>query len=657
MGQHRIYRPDVDGLRAVAVLSVVLYHFGLDSLPGGFAGVDIFFVISGFLITSIVQREIVEGRFTLGGFCRRRVRRILPALLVVVTASLLAGFFLLMPGDYEGLGWQAALSLTGMSNVYFRLKTGYFDQAAEMLPLLHTWSLAIEEQFYLVWPLWLTLVARVAGQRRYFAGLAVAGAGIVSLIVAAHWVATAPATAFYSPFARAWELALGGLLVFMPALRWRWISEAAALIGCVLIGWTLVTLKSSDPFPGLGALAPCIGSALVIWPRDAPTLPGRILSLRMLVGIGLVSYSLYLWHWPILVFYRHYNNGLMPDTATSLAMLVVTLSISVASWRFVERPFRRPGAMTGRTVRIALWAAAGVALAGLAIVSVAGVPERVPESVRGMESLDAMWAWNCPRSLHIPNWGDACQFGADWATAGTKAFLWGDSHAEHLAPVLESVAGDRSFVLARTCPAFVDTSFVVDNEADPDYAAMCGRYKAVALGYLAAHPDIELIVLAASWSWLLDYLHLPQAAPGNRDETARVMALGLKSLIAEIAAPGRRIVLVGDVPGFPGSGSALCSVPPPRIILRQPCSSDTAGQSQAQFMAKQGAVLDIFDAIAHDNPEVLVIHTGAAMCATGQCITTLNGEFLYRDNGHVRRNLASGTLRALAQLLGLDRLP
>lgn len=657
MGQQKNYRPDIDGLRAVAVLSVVLYHFGLDKLPGGFAGVDIFFVISGFLITSIVQREIVEDRFTLSGFYRRRVRRILPALLVVVVTSLMAGFFLLMPGDYEALGWQAVLSITGMSNVYFKLKTGYFDQAAEMLPLLHTWSLAIEEQFYLVWPIWLAFVAWVAGRRLHIAGIAVAGAAIVSLILAAYWVANAPVTAFYSPFARAWELAVGALLVFMPPLRQRWMSEGAALIGCVLIGWALVALTASDPFPGLGAVAPCIGAALVIWPRPNQTLPARVLSLRPLVAVGLVSYSLYLWHWPILVFYRHYNNGLMPDTEIAVALLLVTLAISVLSWRFVERPFRRLGATAGRTVRIVLSASACVAVAGMVLAGTSGLPARVPESVRGMESLDAMWAWDCPHSVEIPDWGKACQFGADWTTAANKGFLWGDSHAEHMAPVLESVAGDNGFILARSCPAFVDAGFIVDNDSVPGYAAMCDRYKSVAVSYLATHPDIKLIVLAASWSFLLPKLHLPQAKAGDVDKAASTMAQGLNSLIAEIASPGRRIVLVGDVPSFHGSGSALCSVLQPKIIQRDPCSSDTAGASQDQFMAEQGMVIEMFDAIARDNPAVSVIRTGAAMCATGQCITTLNGEFLYRDAGHIRRNLRPDTLRALAQLIGFELPP
>jgi len=650
------YRSDIDGLRAVAVLSVVLYHFGFPALTGGFVGVDIFFVISGYLITAIVQRELAEGTFTLGGFYRRRVRRILPALLAVVGASVVAGFFLLMPGDYTGLGWQAALSVTGMSNVYFKLRTGYFDQAAEMLPLLHTWSLAIEEQFYLVWPLWLAGASWLAGRRPKITGLAVAGAAAVSFIVAIWWVGTAPVQAFYSPFSRAWELALGALIVFLPILRGRLTSELATLTGALLIGWTVFTLTSSDPFPGLGALAPCLGAALLIWPRERLTLVGRVLSLRPMVLIGLISYSLYLWHWPILVFYRHYNNGLMPNSWTAAVLIAATFAMSLLSWRFIERPFRRPMAMGGRAVRAILSASAIIVMIGLGLVATSGVGARIPDSIRGMESLEAMWRWDCPRHQAIADWGNACQFGAAWDQAAPKAFLWGDSHAEHIAPLLESVSGAAGYVLARTCPAFVDTTFVVEHDNDPGYADTCARYKAVAIKYLKNNPDISLVVLAASWTPLLDHLHRGGQPIGSRADTLELMVAGLRALIEEIAAPGRRIVLVTDVPIFPGSGASLCSAPDPKIIQRQACSVDTRGLSRDQFMSSQGVVVAAFEQFAHNLPGVSVVPTGPAMCESGECITVLEGEFLYRDQGHIRRNLRPETTLALTRLLGLDLL-
>ncbi|MDB5505947.1 MAG: hypothetical protein JWR75_585 [Devosia sp.] len=334
------HRKDIDGLRAVSVLAVILYHFGF-GLPGGFVGVDVFFVISGYLITSIIYREMANGRFSIAGFYDRRIRRILPATLFVILCTLVAGYFILLPADYAGLGSSAVAASVGASNIFFWLNTGgYFDEATDLLPLLHTWSLGVEEQFYLLWPLCLLLIFRIFGSNRLWPLLFLTAVLVASLAASIIITPTDQPQAFYLLHSRAWELALGGLLVFLPALRPRLISELAPLVGLGLIAAALTLFTSETPFPSYSALLPCVGAALILWPADRQSLGSRLLSLPPLPFIGAISFSAYLWHWPLLVMYRHYGSTELPAQGERLALAVATLGVAAASWKWIERPFR-----------------------------------------------------------------------------------------------------------------------------------------------------------------------------------------------------------------------------------------------------------------------------------------------------------------------------
>ncbi|NOT40687.1 MAG: acyltransferase, partial [Alphaproteobacteria bacterium] len=296
------YRPDVDGLRTIAVGTVILFHGKLGIFPGGFVGVDVFFVISGFLISSILLGEIAHGRFSLAGFYERRIRRILPALITVLAAVMVAGALFFSPQDYVTLAKSAKAAALFYANFHFERQAGYFMPEAETQPLLHTWSLAVEEQFYLIAPLFLWAIARL--QRRWQIA-AVVAAFVASLAFSVWGTAQGDSSAFYLPYSRAFELLLGTMLAMglFPAFRSSVVAEAVGAAGLAMIAVAVLFFSASTPFPGYAALLPCVGAAFIIASGARhSTVVARLLSTPAMVFTGKISYSLYLWHWPIFVF-------------------------------------------------------------------------------------------------------------------------------------------------------------------------------------------------------------------------------------------------------------------------------------------------------------------------------------------------------------------
>jgi len=307
---------EIDGLRSIAIVPVLLYHTGWSWMPGGFVGVDIFFVISGYLITRLLLTEIAAGRFSLWGFYERRARRIMPALLLVILCTAVVAGLIMVPPDLNLFARSLIWTILFASNIYFSFNTGYFDAPAESYPLLHTWSLALEEQFYLFFPLLLWGLARLITLR--WTIWIVAMLAFLSLALSVVASPVQPTLSFYLPLTRSWELWLGSLLAFgvVPDFRLRPLREILAIISLGLIGWTIFTLPSGTPFPGWIALLPTLGAVGLI--RFSPgTLVGRLLSTPLLVGIGLISYSLYLWHWTLLAL------GVQPPGSAGEAVRVV----------------------------------------------------------------------------------------------------------------------------------------------------------------------------------------------------------------------------------------------------------------------------------------------------------------------------------------------
>lgn len=303
------YRADIEGLRALAVIPVILYHARLFS-PGGFVGVDVFFVISGYLITKIITSHLRCGHFTLAGFYQRRVRRIFPALFLMFAVSSAFAYLLLLPHELMQFGKSLIASAAFVSNVFFSSQSDYFDVASEQKPLLHVWSLAVEEQFYILWPLIVVALNKKAGEKGTLLFCVIVS--FTSLLYGEYFVHQAPTAAFYLLPARAWELALGALLAMFINFGWfrqtpRYVADIASIVGIALICVAIFSYDEVMPFPGFAALVPCVGAALVIGAGESrTTLGGRLLSLPPFALIGRISYSLYLWHWPILVFSHIY---------------------------------------------------------------------------------------------------------------------------------------------------------------------------------------------------------------------------------------------------------------------------------------------------------------------------------------------------------------
>lgn len=462
MNDHTLsYRPEIDGLRAVAILPVVFYHAGLAAFSGGFVGVDVFFVISGYLITSIILGERRAGRFSLLSFYSRRIRRIFPALFVMMAAVYPIAFALMGPFEMAEFSGSVIATTFFLANAYFYDISGYFATAAEMKPLLHTWSLAVEEQFYLVFPALVLLTWRMGARRQiaFFAGLAVASLALAQWDIAAG----KGDRAFFMLQTRLWELMAGALAAFWlasprgQALRTGGSLRHAALAGLALILYSVMAYDGDTAFPGLAALPPVLGAVLVVLFATPQSLAGRVLSLPPVVFVGLVSYSLYLWHVPLLVLTRIATGR--DDPALLLGVCALAFGIACLSWRYVERPIRRMQTLPPRRLF-------GTAAAAMAILAGLGLAGTQTEGFRAFyleHRLDSRTRANferfSPQATRSRVDDDGCRFRDEVLsdaflnrfetcveTHGQAVFLLGDSHAENLYNALRSTETPRFFV-------------------------------------------------------------------------------------------------------------------------------------------------------------------------------------------------------------------
>jgi len=646
------YRPDIDGLRAFAVMAVILFHAGLSAVPGGFVGVDIFFVISGYLITGLIVEKLRQGTFSFWDFYARRTRRIYPALFVLIPVVLLFGYFILTPGEYEDLAWSAIYSSAFLANVYFWLNTGYFDQAAVMMPLLHLWSIGVEEQFYLMWPAALVLAWRFFYPlTRQATLIALIGATVLLFAVCVVWTYYDAKAAFYLPFTRLWEFTLGALVLALPPITRPRLANWLSIGGFAAMLVAALTFDETLAYPGYYALLPCLGTTASI-AAGQNSLINRVLSLGPSVFLGKISYSLYLWHWPIFVYYTYYHGN--ASAQEKLAFIPVVILISYLSWRFVETPTRHRRDHPRLHVMYGLATATATACLAFLIVTKAGFPMRIPENVRVLGNQKEMLALNCTEEVRLPGGGNKrrCIVGAPWKTAAKHAVIWGDSHAKHILPILDAPAREQNLSIAfwSGCPPFIDNESIQREKRNaPAYSENCARTRRDLLKYLEAEP-IDLVILSNAWAIYPDSLFdgglMDRSHP---DEAIRRIEENMRSTLVALNPDRHNILIVGDMPR-PGFNVPDCAVQSAAGLWRQPCK-----KFREFFNEEERPVERVLAKLTHGKDRVYFIDTLKAMCAgPNGCTIRIGDEIIYRDTNHLRHDLRLTTREAIASMLGLS---
>jgi peptidoglycan/LPS O-acetylase OafA/YrhL len=610
------FRSDIEGLRSLAILPILLFHAGVDFLRGGYTGVDIFFVISGYLITQILREDTSSGKFSILKFYQRRIARILPALfLVLAFVVLLAGPILVLPTEIAEVYRSAAATTGFVSNIYFWSTINYFSAAAESRPLLHTWSLGVEEQFYIFFPLLMFALRRmpVPRLRVVFVGLAV-----LSLVSGLFVQRIYPTADFYLLPFRAWELLLGALLAInaAPRLGPR-LRVVAALGGATLIVLSSLLLATWLPFPSPFALAPCVGAALVIGYGES-TIVGRVLSLGPVRWIGRISYSLYLWHWPLITFYRQ-STGNQLSWMETMGLLVTSIAAAAITYHLVERPAQRALRALTPTRAVALGGGAVVVIvvASLFVAGNAGRIWRVDPRVERIASFENYAEWPkgpeaaASRRCFIENQTERLEAGCLAPMPGKRnVLLFGDSHADMYGAALRMKFPGIHWLQATHfgCPPIVRGWANVT----------CSEMVAQALGPVLSSGKVNGVVLVSRW-------RVDQA--GRLEETIRLLRrLGLT------------VTVIGPVPEYQGSF--------PSLLARATYHKDPAAVSR--FMAAGFRDTDRAIGAAAARAGARYLSAVESICPQGHCtLTSPEGDPMHFDYGHLTEAGALYTIRDL----------
>ncbi len=648
------YLPFVDGLRAIAIAAVVAYHAFPAAVPGGFAGVDVFFVISGFLITRFIADEMSAGTFSLGRFFVRRARRLLPAALVCFAGIAALSAMVLLPEAFWYYGRSLLSAVLMYANFFFYNTGGYFSAPSLEKPLLHTWSLAVEDQFYLTWPLVLmALYARISRPALIAATIAISAA---SLGYAQYKLGTDPEFSFFMLPTRAWELLTGAALALAaPQLSLsRPLREALSTVALALIVASFWRLSPACSFPGLSAVPACLGTAAIIAAGiSGPTRVTRILALKPLVLTGLMSYSIYLWHWPLLALasYR-LERPLAPSEAA--AIVAISIAIAAISWRFVEQPFRTrhriaaaPAANRDRTF-VASALAAVVLMAGLAgaIKINKGFPERFGPLERPL--LEQLVASNtlrgsCDDFQNIFKNDDVCNFGRKKSAAESyDVALFGDSMADHWAPLVANYATEENLagrqVTNGGCALLFGTSIPVPQAGKN---RECAAYQAEAKKFIEANPKLRIAVISGFWEKWLSRLEVPAALDDSAatkqlssrtSDAADTFDRVLNETVEVFTKRGINVLLIGQIPTY----AAL----PVRCIVsaaRNRTDASLCGKPRDQALAELRMSNAAIKRLAALNPNVTVSLPFDYMCQEQRCSPLLNGTLLYKNGGHINR--------------------
>lgn len=617
--QAETYRPDIDGLRALAVLPVIVYHLSAGLVPGGFLGVDVFFVISGYLITGILLADLGQNRFSLLRFYERRARRILPALFVVIAACAVPAAAYMLPGQHGDFGVAVLAAIGFVSNLHYYSSTGYFMAAAEVKPLLHTWSLAVEEQFYLLFPVLLYATWRWA---RGAVPAVIGVVGLASLGTAVWLLQRDPAAAFYLLPGRAWELMAGAMLAVLMRAPSRLQAEVAGFAGLALI---LASYAFPDALTvwGLVALAPVAGAALFIW-SGGGTAAARLAAPSPLRWIGLISFSAYLWHWPLLAFWRLRGGG--DVTLGSGALLLgATLVLAALTYRWVERPFRDRSA-TARFPNRALVPFLGSVALCLTLIGVMPLVPATGGGSREAATIEAKLAVNYGLGRVCEN---AFTLDPTCRTSDTpEILLWGDSYAMHLAPAIQASGGWGGFIqmTKSSCAPVLGLSTSPD-EYEADWFKGCLRFNEEVFAWLAGARSVRVVVLSTNLRILTNDLRRPDETVVPVADAEAAVRVALLDTVDRIRALGKQVVIVSPTPTT-GDDIGRC--------LATAALADGV-ESACDFpLSKVASVnLKAIDFLRSLQSKVPLIDLSALICPAEICQTRHGDVFVYRDAGHL----------------------
>lgn len=604
------YRAEIDGLRALAVLPVILFHAGLDLFSGGYVGVDVFFVISGYLITTILIGDIEQGRFSILNFYERRARRILPALFLVMLFCIPFAWLFMLPSQMKDFSQSLVAVSAFSSNILFWLESDYFAAAADEKPLLHTWSLAIEEQYYAVFPVFLALTWRL-GKNRVFWVIALMA--IVSFLLSElDWLNNKTANFYLAP-SRIWELLAGSMAAFIIMRRGVVKNELMSLLGLSMIVFSIFTYDKSTPFPSVYTLVPVMGAVFLVLYGDEKTIVGRLLSTKAFVGIGLISYSAYLWHQPLFAFLKI---SALDQINLRYLFAIFSLFLAFLSWKFVEKPFRDRAIFSKSFIMwfslLGLFLFIGIGYLGH---KKDGFPDRYANSeiykeityrIRGNLGLSE----KCDKEFII---GGECS-----TSSNPEILVWGDSYAMHLLPGL--IESDKNVSVQQAtvsqCIPILDFSL-----ANTHYN--CIDFNDKVYEWLKGS-DTKYVLLASPFMGIGESTVLIDRYGITTRNSREVLFNQLSNLVKEIRYMDKIPIIVTPTPND-GGDKGQCLV---RQLMRE---GDLKACNFYEATTNRRQVDKTLKEIEGSN----IIDLRKLICDQGNCISSLEGNFLYRDAGHL----------------------
>ncbi|RZI40192.1 acyltransferase [Herbaspirillum sp. HC18] len=614
------YRRDIDGLRAIAVLAVIAFHANARFLPGGFAGVDVFFVISGYLITGLIAGAIENNSFRFTVFYTRRIKRIFPAYIAVALMTLAASTWLLIPNDYIFYTTSLAASWAFVSNVFFSmLSWGYFGQRTEEFPLLHTWSLSVEEQFYFLFPVLLLLL------HRYFRRHMVSALALLGLALATFsQLKTGEIKSYFLLTSRAHELIVGALTFFiqrrLPARSGR-LPALLALLGAALMFGSFVLINKDTPFPGINSLYPCIGAALIIYACRNENIVSSVLGSKPLVSIGLISYSLYLWHWPIFALLKYRQVEL--TVSVEIGAVALSFLLAYLTWRFIENPVRRSTSIRFKQALFGLYGipAAAFMFVGLYSYLTEGAPQRFSADMRDLissYSFERDLTRSCSvraedyRKIDMDYLHEHCAFG-DLSKKKAQVFLMGDSHAHHFKPFIDELAKSAGMKAVYHVQGGCFPTALQETDRHPEQGPSTCQMRNADLLQMAG--DFDYIVLAGFWA----------------SEPWRDLEKEMRLVVGRIVKAGATPVIFKDNP-FHEPDISRCVLYRKRgwVEAERNCHIPLgeAVATQAEYDA-------IIDKMKAEYPKTVIIDPKRIMCNDAECATYVSNVAIYKDSNHI----------------------